>query len=254
MPSSGRIRVAAVPYVGRSETEKSALKSRVTVVSIVDAVAASLREKLFDGVLIGNSTLTEADVAAMYDVARPTAKSAIQQLVSEGLFLRDAHKTARVPSMGPDDVRDLLFSRTCIESGVVRELARRCAVPAAAQESNRIVYSFVGHSDFDAIAPVVDFHLGLVRSLGSERVQRIFTGLMSEMRLCMVQMHHRRQLDMNLIAEEHDAILASIAGGDPDAAAQAMSDHLAKALDRILRTVEAPPDSMSGQDPAKADQ
>lgn len=237
------VRVTA-HHVGRSEMDMSGPKSRVTVVSIVDAVAASLREKLFDGALGGNSTLTEADVAAMYDVARPTAKSAIQQLVSEGLLLRDAHKTARVPSMGPDDVRDLIFSRTCIESEMVRELARRRAVPAAAQESNRIAYSFAGPPDFDAIAPVLDFHLGLVLSVGSERMRRIFTGLMSEMRLCMVQMHHRRQLDVNVIAGEHDAILASIAGGDPDAAAQAMSYHLTRALDRILQTLEASPDSM----------
>jgi DNA-binding GntR family transcriptional regulator len=232
----------------------SGLKSRVTVVSIVDAVAASLRGQVLEGALSGNSTLTEADVAAMYDVARPTAKSAIQQLVSEGLLLRSAHKTARVPFLGPDDVRDLIFSRTCIESEVVREMARRRAVPASAQESNRIVYSFVGHPDSDAIAPVLDFHLGLVRSVGSERMQRIFTGLMSEMRLCMVQMQYRDQLDIDLIAGEHDAILASIAMGDPDAAAQAMSYHLARALDRILRTIEASPASMSGQDPANADQ
>jgi DNA-binding GntR family transcriptional regulator len=219
-------------------------KSRVTVVSIVDAVAASLRGQILQGALGGNSTLTEADVAAMYDVARPTAKSAIQQLVSEGLLLRDAHKTARVPSMGPGDVRDLIFSRTCIECEMVRELARRRAVPAAAQESNRIAYSYAEHPDFDGIAPVLDFHLGLVLSVGSERMRRIFTGLMSEMRLCMVQMQYRRQLDIDLITGEHDAILASIAAGDPDAAAQAMSYHLTRALDRILQTVEASPDPM----------
>jgi DNA-binding GntR family transcriptional regulator len=227
-------------------------KSRVTVVSIVDAVAASLREKLFNGALGGNSTLTEADVAAMYDVARPTAKSAIQQLVSEGLLLRDAHKTARVPSMGPGDVRDLIFSRTCIESEIVRELARRRAVPAAAQESNRIAYSYAEHPDFDGIAPVLDFHLGLVQSLGSERMRRIFTGLISEMRLCMVQMQYRRQLDIDLITGEHDAILASIAAGDPDAAAQAMTDHLTKALNRILQALEASPDPMPEQNPVNA--
>jgi DNA-binding GntR family transcriptional regulator len=229
-------------------------KSRVTVVSIVDAVAASLRTQVLEGALSGNSTLTEGDVAAIYDVARPTAKSAIQQLVSEGLLLRDAHKTARVPTLGPDDVRDLIFSRSCIESQVVREMARRRTVPGSPQEPNRIAYSSVEHPDSDAIAPVLDFHLGLVRSVGSERMQRIFTGLMSEMRLCMVQMQYRQQLDINLIAAEHDAILASIAGGDPEAAAQAMSYHLARALERILQTVEASAASISGQGPTSADQ
>jgi DNA-binding GntR family transcriptional regulator len=214
------------------------MSRHVTVVSVVDAIAENLRSQLFSGELSGDARLTEAAVAATYDVARPTAKAAIQQLVTDGLLLRDAHKTARVPSMGIDEARDLFFSRTCIESEVVRELARRQAAVATAEAANRSVHSFGEDPGFGVIAPVTDFHVALVRSLDSERMQRIFAGLMGEMRVLMAQMHHRRRLYVDLIAEEHDAILAGIASGDPEAAARAMSAHLTNARDRMLLAME----------------
>jgi len=77
-----------------------------------------------------------------------------------------------------------------------------------------------------------------VQSLGSERMQRIFTGLMGEMRILMAQMHYRQELRASVIVEEHDAILAAIEAGDPDGAAQAMRDHLYAARDRRLLAVE----------------
>jgi DNA-binding GntR family transcriptional regulator len=215
------------------------VNSQLTVVSIVDAIAENLRTQLFNGEILGDATFTEAKVATTYDVARPTAKAAIERLVSEGLLIRDAHKTARVPSMDAEDIRDLYFSRKCVEVEVVRALARRHAKLAHAESANRTISGFHGQSDLGAIAPVVDFHLSLVHALGSERMQRIFTGLMGEMRLCMAQMQRRRLLHLSLIAEEHEAILAAVAKGAPNAAAQAMSVHLDNARDRLLPALEA---------------
>ena len=70
---------------------------RVQPLSIVDAIADDIRGNLFNGALPGSTQLTEAEVATTYDVARPTAKAAIEKLVAEGLLLRGTHKTARVP-------------------------------------------------------------------------------------------------------------------------------------------------------------
>jgi DNA-binding GntR family transcriptional regulator len=57
------------------------------------------------------AALAEVSVAQMFDVARPTAKAAIEQLVHVGQLRRMRNKTARVPLLNANDVADLYLSR-----------------------------------------------------------------------------------------------------------------------------------------------
>ncbi|HXO58019.1 MAG TPA: GntR family transcriptional regulator [Mycobacterium sp.] len=211
---------------------------RVQALSIVDAIASDIRGNLFSGQLRSDTQLTEAEVAATYGVARPTAKAAIEKLVAEGLLLRGTHKTARVPAMGLDEVRDLYFSRLCIESEVVRRLAIAGTVPDIAAKANNEVVGLDSGSGMEVAEPVMRFHLGLVEALGSPRLSRLFGTLMGEMRLCMAQMSYRRLLHAPAIAEEHERILEEIASGNPEAAVAALADHLHRAENRLVPALE----------------
>jgi DNA-binding GntR family transcriptional regulator len=211
---------------------------RVQALSIVDAIASDIRGNLFSGQLRSDTQLTEAEVAATYGVARPTAKAAIEKLVAEGLLLRGTHKTARVPAMGLDEVRDLYFSRLCIESEVVRRLAVAGTVPDIAAKANNEVVGLDSGSGMEVAEPVMRFHLGLVEALGSPRLSRLFGTLMGEMRLCMAQMSYRRLLHAPAIAEEHERILEEIASGNPEAAVAALADHLHRAENRLVPALE----------------
>jgi DNA-binding GntR family transcriptional regulator len=214
------------------------MSPRVEALSIVDAIATDLRNRLFEGTITVDTQLTEADVATNYDVARPTAKAAIEKLVAEGLLLRGTHKTARVPSIGPDDVHDLYFSRLCIESAVVRRLAQERRVPAAAEQANREVMDFRDKSYVNVVAPVLQFHSLLVGTLGSPRMDRLFSILMGEMRLCMVQMQSMGLMRPGDIASEHDVIIDRIKNGDADGAVEALTVHFARAQDRFVPYLE----------------
>jgi DNA-binding GntR family transcriptional regulator len=211
---------------------------RVQALSIVDAIASDIRGNLFSGQLRSDTQLTEAEVAATYGVARPTAKAAIEKLVAEGLLLRGTHKTARVPAMGLDEVRDLYFSRLCIESEVVRRLAITGTVPDIAAKANNEVVGLDSGSGMEVAEPVMRFHLGLVEALGSPRLSRLFGTLMGEMRLCMAQMSYRRLLQAPAIAEEHERILEEIAAGNPEGAVGALADHLQRAENRLVPALE----------------
>ena len=105
-------------------------------VSVVDALTTSLREKVLDGKINAGVGLTETDVATEYEVSRPTAKTAINQLVQEGLLRREAHKSARVPSLSRADVEDLFLVRMPLELEVVRLVAGH-PVPQAAADAVR---------------------------------------------------------------------------------------------------------------------
>jgi DNA-binding GntR family transcriptional regulator len=205
----------------------------LAVHSLVDALADSLREsvltELTPGAVVGETTL-----ARKYEVARPTAKAAIERLVQEGLLRRDAHRSARVPVLEAQDVTDLYFSRTCIESAVMRRLAARATAPEAAEQTIRDLRDATTHGPLSALVePDIRFHRILVDALGSPRLSRMHTGIMAEMRLCMAQVQANHLLDPKIIVAEHTAILEAITDGDTERASAALTDHLDRAS-RVL--------------------
>lgn len=203
-----------------------------------------MRNKLFVGELSGDAQLTEAEVATQYGVARPTAKAAIEKLVSEGLLVRGTHRTARVLSLTDDDVRDLYFARRTIEGEVVRELARRSLLPASVPRADADA-RLAGPNDVTIIEPVMRFHISLVRAVGSPRLSRLFDTLMGEMHLCMVQMQSRRLLEGGVIVDEHQLITDAILAGDAETALAAMNEHLTHAEERMLGPVHRLPSATS---------
>jgi DNA-binding GntR family transcriptional regulator len=205
--------------------------------SIVDALAADVRKNLFEGKLESNKQLTEAEIASKYGVARPTAKAAIEKLVTEGLLLRGTHKTARVPEMSMADVHDLYLTRVCIEVEVVRRLALagQATKQAIAASVSALAADEVANSASPIIEPTVGFHLALVSALESPRLLRIYEGVMGEVRLCMAQMQSRKFLRRDAIVKEHKEILNRISAADAEGAAEAMRAHLTNAQERIAR-------------------
>src|SRR5207244_455072 len=86
------------------------------------------RARILRGECPPNTAFTEAEVSARYEVARPTARAAIQKLVAESLLERRANKTARVAMLGPEDVRDIYWTRARIEKAALQELAQTQAL------------------------------------------------------------------------------------------------------------------------------
>ena len=77
--------------------------ARVEALSIVDALAAELRQRVFSGDLTHSDALTEAEVARTYEVARPTAKAAIVGLTLT-LALGHLHRPQQVTLTGSSTV------------------------------------------------------------------------------------------------------------------------------------------------------
>lgn len=214
------------------------MPSRPQSLSIIDALAEDLRLRIFRGDLTRDTRLTETDLAADYEVARPTAKAAIEKLVAEGLLQRDKHKTARVPTMSRADIEDLYFSRIFLEREVVRGMARRKEVPTVARQALSEIAAVGDESSLEIVEPDVRFHESLVDSLGSRRISRLYRALMGEMRLCMAQVQSHGLLKASTIAAEHAAILDRIEAGDVDGAARAMDEHLSRARDELAPFLE----------------
>ena len=214
---------------------------KISVVSIIDAVTDDLRRRVLSGELEPGTPLAEVDVAAEYEVARPTAKAAIENLVRERLCERSAHKTARVVRLTPEDARDIYRTRHVVESEVVRTLARERRVPAAAREANREIAALVDASPREIIDPDMRFHKSLVDALGSERTSRLYGALVSEVVFCMSQIQGAALLSTEVIAGEHEELLRLIEAGDDDAAAALLATHIGRARERLAERLGGEP-------------
>jgi len=214
---------------------------RVKATSIVDAIADDLRARIFAGELTTDMALTETEVAGSYDVARPTAKAAIEKLVSEGLLVRGVHKTARVTDLGPDAVRDIYLARAYLESEVLRQLARKRVVPEGAVQANRDIAALPDSSPMAVVEPDMRFHTSLIDAVGNDRTSKMYRSLVSEVRLCMTRVQSLHLLDTALIQAEHQKILELIEAGDGDAVADLLEEHLARARERLAAALGGTP-------------
>lgn len=206
----------------------------IVVTSVIDAVVEDLKSQVLARELKPNQALTESEVASRYDIARATAKAAIERLVSDKVLVRKNHKTARVVKLGPADVRDIYRTRAYLESEVLRRLAERREVPLEAKLANAEIEALWEHGSFDIVEPDMRFHTALIDSLGSARTSSVYSILAFEVKLCMAQLQSgSRRLSPEIIVAEHARILEYIEAGNGDAGAALLDEHLARARELL---------------------
>jgi len=209
------------------------LVRNIVVTSVIDAVVEDLKAQVLARELKPGQALTEAEVATRYDIARATAKAAIERLVSDKVLVRKNNKTARVVKLGAADVRDIYRTRAYLESEVLRRLADRREVPLEARRANAAIEALWLQGSFDIVEPDMRFHTALIDSLGSARTSSVYGSLAFEVKLCMAQLQGSQQLSPELIVAEHARILTHIETGDAEAAAALLNEHLSRARELL---------------------
>jgi DNA-binding GntR family transcriptional regulator len=213
----------------------------ITVTSVVDAVVNDLKSLVLAKELPPGTALTESDVASRYDVARATAKAAIERLVSDKVLDRSNHKTARVVMLGPEDVRDIYNTRIYLESEVLRRLAKNRRYPPEAKIANAEIRNLWDQGVWDITDPDMRFHTSLVASLKSRRTKKIYQSLAFEVKLCMSQLQGTQKLSPEIIVAEHAKLLELIEAGEGVAAAELLDEHLSRARELLAGSLGGVP-------------
>lgn len=205
----------------------------IVVTSVIDAVVDDLKAQVLAHDLRPGMPLTEAEVAARYDVARATAKAAIERLVADKVLVRKNHKTARVVKLGPADVRDIYRTRAYLESEVLRRLAERREVPLEARVANAEIEALWRQGSWDSVDADMRFHTSLIDALGSARTSSVYGSLAFEVKLCMAQLQGSQRLSPEIIVADHARILDLIDAGDASGVAAMLDEHLARARELL---------------------
>jgi len=90
-------------------------KHKLQRLSLPEALAASLRERILNGEFQPGEALVQEALAAEYECSRMPVREAFRQLEAEGLIETKVHKGAFVSSISPDEVMELFELRALIE-------------------------------------------------------------------------------------------------------------------------------------------
>ncbi|MFB7893603.1 GntR family transcriptional regulator [Microbacterium sp. NPDC056044] len=207
----------------------------IATTSVADAAEAHLRRLLFSGALKAGQELRDTVLAKELGIARPTARTAVLRLISEGLLEREPGHSARVRSFTAADVRDIYAVRRLLEFEAVRVITvegrSTTQVAGALTAFARAGDSWEAGPDADTL-----FHTAVVAAAGSPRLTRTFEGLASEMRL-MIGLLRSRYSSLSELYDEHAGLLAALESGDTDHALSLWAEHIDDAEGYLLSSL-----------------
>ena len=212
------------------------LRRELRPVSVIDAVASSVRERVVAGEFTPGTQLREIDLATEYGVARPTVRAALQQLALTGLLRRRANRSAFVPRLSQSDIADLFTTRALIEAEAVRRLTKAATPPSLAEQAVRRLERFTADASWSEVVEAdLEFHRALVAATESPRLLRLFELLEDEIRLAIAQLRPAYASPAEL-AREHRHLLTVIETRTATEAVRLMRQHLDQAVADLANT------------------
>ena len=221
---------------------KSSTPTRIPRATFASIVGERIRTNVIEGVLPPGSQLNEVELAESFGVSRGPVREALQRLIQEGLLRSEPHRGVFVPIMSADDIEDIYVAREALETAAVRRITGTSRAAKAYRALDKIVRgmeSAAQAGDWGLVASRdLDFHSALVAAAESPRLERMFTTVISETRLCLSVLTTADEARANLI-DEHREISEMIREDNTRGAVEALTKHFDAALPTLTRRLGA---------------
>lgn len=209
-----------------------------------EKVLQSIREAIIQGWFSPGQRLIEREICELTGVSRTSVREALRQLESEGLV-------DLVPNRGPIVAR--ITAKEAVQlyqvRGALESLAGRlCAANATDDQVADLVDSIRAIEEAVATGELADllalkdrFYSALFAGSGNDVVDKMLTGLHGRITFLRSQTlaHPGRPKEM---LSELRAIVEAIEARDPDRAAEACAEHVARAAEIALASLEVATD------------
>lgn len=214
------------------------LPSRDTT-ALVRNVRDRLRVAIALEELPSGTRLNQVQVASQLGVSRMPVRTAITELVAEGLLEQLPGGGAIVRPLTEKDLRDVYEVRIALESQAVRHVAEQ--QPSAGL--NRIEQVLATHRDLvsnynaaQLLEVDRDFHMAILEATGNSYFQRSIVPVWSIVERAMFGMLN--MADVVAIAwDEHEEIAQALWAGNPDLAEVRLRRHLENAAEQLAKRI-----------------
>lgn len=240
---------AATELQGDTHVAAKSTTTGIPRTTFASMVGERIRANIIEGALPPGSQLQEVELAASFGVSRGPVREALQRLIQEGLLRSEPHRGVFVPVMSADDVVDIYLAREALEGAAVRRIIATQRAAAACKSLDRIVRSMEAAEkaeDWKALASRdLDFHTALVAAAESPRLERMFTTVISETRLCLSMLTTDLE-GRDFLVEEHREISEKIRAEDTEGAMAALTKHFDEAVVTLQQRSGDAEDSAEG--------
>jgi DNA-binding GntR family transcriptional regulator len=204
------------------------LQGRIERTRLSDAVYETLLEAIISGKLVPGTIVSEVALAKQLQVSRTPVHDGLRQLAKDGLVEQRAGRRAIIAMFSKEDLFDIFEMRKLLEAAAARRAAQRMDRATLARlraqgeelKNNREPSDWVTRwADFDE-----EFHDAIAKASGSPRLwqdvaryrllHRGFNKLVTTMD------------GLQQALDEHFRILDALEKRDPEAASQAMVEHI----------------------------
>lgn len=196
--------------------------------SVVDQVYAAVRSRILSGELEGGTRLLQTSLAEELGVSRTPLREALRRLSTEGLVELEANRGATVAKRDLADMLHAWRARLALEP-VAAGLAAEVREPGALERMRASIARQRLGGDLDSsFAANRDFHVALVDAAANPHLSQfaemlwltrigapIFAGQAAE-----------HPDEVQRWADEHEAILAAVAGGRGTVAERLTRQHI----------------------------
>lgn len=206
--------------------------------STADMLRDELRRQILGGRIPPGSRLVEADIADAFAVSRQTLRSALADLVHEGILRHAPNRGVWVPLLTEDDIRDVFYMRGLVEGEAAAIIAREPARAAIVQPTVDRLFEIASIGGAPGYGEAhTAFHQAIVDAAGSRRLTRVYRQLRSECALALIASANEPcSLPLNQ-AMDHRELLERIVAGPPAVARRAAIAHLQAGLRTALGAI-----------------
>jgi DNA-binding GntR family transcriptional regulator len=220
---------------------KDSTPTRIPRATFASMVGERIRSNIIEGVLRPGSQLNEVELAASFGVSRGPVREATQRLIQEGLLRSEPHRGVFVPVMSAEDIDDIYQAREALETAAVRRISSTSRSAAAFKALDKIVRGMESAEkagDWRLVASRdLDFHTALVAAAQSPRLERMFTTVISETRLCLSMLTAADEARDDLV-QEHRDIAEMLREDNTDGAVAVLTKHFDDAVVTLKRRLE----------------
>jgi len=207
---------------------------------IRDYVYDTLKREIMELKLEPGRFISEKDVIEMLQVSRTPIREALVKLSQEELIETIPQKGSFISLIDLKLVEESRFVRETLEKAIVREACQMLSSEQVLQLQNLISLQelCVEEKNFERLFELdEEFHKSIVVGCGKTRTW----GMLQQLNTHYNRIRFLRlavNYDWEIILSEHRSITRAIKEKDPDAAEQAMSEHLSRVIfekDELLR-------------------